>query len=235
MKLSQGEKITLIATFGGVLLTGVIHIGIREWYQPDLRYEEGSYYRSSQVAVTSLKLENYGHSDAEEITLIAKFPQPIMEVTTSDVGIPFVTVAGGKGRTMISGSIPRLVPGQSLYVYFAINNPVGSAEVGSKGFISQIRYKGGQGKTGLPIWYVLGPGLLGAVMAGLLGLFVQLVERKGFPKHYERLGEAISFGLAARRENLNKDQFESQIADRFGKLSFRKRTVLEAARKAYEA
>lgn len=95
MSLTRGEKMTLATTFGVAVFTIIAHIFIREWYQPDLRYEEGSYYRSGTAAVTSLKLHNYGHDDAAEISLSAHFPDSLTDLSAGDEGTRLQVTAGG--------------------------------------------------------------------------------------------------------------------------------------------
>src|SRR5215475_12626904 len=69
---------TLIGGVGACILTLIGHVLIREWYSPDVRYEEGAYYRSGQEAIVSLKLHNYGGDGAKDIKISATFPKPLI-------------------------------------------------------------------------------------------------------------------------------------------------------------
>jgi len=99
MKLTQGEKVALVAAFGAVILTALVHIVIREWYQPDIRYQEGGYYTTGGNAVTSLKLSNMGHSTAEKIIVIASFQDKLTDVSVANSSISKKVIGGGGGKT----------------------------------------------------------------------------------------------------------------------------------------
>lgn len=240
MGFSRSEKISIFVPSGLFFLTVIFHIGIREWYQPDVRYEEGSYYRTGDIAVTSLKLQNYGHSDAEKIKVSAFFPETIVEITTSAPANPFSIESGGKDHKDICGSIERFVRGQSpFYIYFAIKNPVGPITETSKTFISEITYNGGIGKTGRPIptTILLTIVIEAIIIISTVIMTVIMVVRVRTHKRlfYDKLREAISFGISAKRENQPENEFEAQVAERFGNLSFRKETVLKAAKSTYQS
>jgi hypothetical protein len=220
---------------GVVFLSTIIHIGIREWYQPDVRYEEGSYYRTGDMAVTSLKLQNYGHSDAEKIKVSAYFPEPIVEVTTSKPAILFITESDVKGQKEICGSIARLVQGDSVYVYFAIENPGGPIAEASKNFISEITYNGGIGKTGRPITMITLVILVLEILA-LIPVGLIFVRRQTHIRlFHDKLNEAILFGISAKRKNLPEKEFDAQVVELFGNLRFGKKTVPKAAKTAYQS
>jgi hypothetical protein len=126
------------------------NIFVHSYFTPDVRYQEGAYYRSGGRAITFLRLQNEGHADAEEIRVSASFPEPIADVTTSEEGLPFKVKSGGKGVKAVSGTIDRLVAGESVYVYFAIKNPEGPITESHRRFIAPkaIVYKGGMAKQG---------------------------------------------------------------------------------------
>ena len=63
-KLLRINKYALMGASAFLVLTLAGHVGIREWYGADLRYEIGGYYRAQGTAIASLKLQNYGRSDA---------------------------------------------------------------------------------------------------------------------------------------------------------------------------
>jgi hypothetical protein len=73
MKLTTGHKVTILSVFGAAIISVILNIGVREYYSPDIRFEEGSYYISGSTAVASLRVKNYGHSDTEDIALETKF------------------------------------------------------------------------------------------------------------------------------------------------------------------
>jgi hypothetical protein len=95
-------KLTLktILLVVGPILAVLIGIIYQELKGPDIRYEEGSYYISGAMAVTSLKLRNFGRSDAEDITITAKFPKPLLDISINDRSMKFVSISGGKGQNI---------------------------------------------------------------------------------------------------------------------------------------
>ena len=66
--------------------------------------------------MTSLRLKNYGHSDAEDIVLTAKFKKPLREISIDDRSLAFENISGGKGQPYVCGKISRLVPGQEIFI-----------------------------------------------------------------------------------------------------------------------
>lgn len=236
MKLAQW--VILGAALGTVILTGFIHVGIREWYKADIRYEEGSYYRSGGLAVTSLRLENHGHSDAENLVITSDFPQEVVEVTTSEAAYRFSLLSGSEGSKSVSGTIPRLVPGQVLYVYFAIKDPGGPIIGTPNPFIARITYKGGQGKLGFPIWSNLGSSVIalivGVVATASLSYVRVTMDKRDFPRHYEKLETAIACGIIARQKNVPEEALETDLSEQFREIRFRKQTLIEAGKKAYK-
>lgn len=151
MKLTQGNKIALIVGFGVLIFGTILQVGIREWYAPDIRYEEGSYYITGSTAITSLKLKNHGHADAEDIIIYAKFNKPLIEISTGNNALTFQNISGGKGQRYVSGKISRLVPQQEIYIYFAIDNSTSASDELPQKFLSELTFKGGKGETGSPI------------------------------------------------------------------------------------
>jgi hypothetical protein len=104
-----------------VLLSAIIHIGIREWYQPDLRYETGGYYSFQDSAVTSLRITNFGHSDAEDVIVVVNFDHPIRDVSIDSRAVAFEITSGKIGDSAMTVSINRLVPEQFVSIFFAID------------------------------------------------------------------------------------------------------------------
>src|SRR5262245_56485853 len=108
---------TLIGGIGACVLTLIGHVLIREWYSPDVRYEEEAYYRSGEEAITSLKLHNYGADGAKDITISVSFPKPITKFpVSSSEASPFIMMSSvpPKQHPMqqtVVGTIKRLAPG----------------------------------------------------------------------------------------------------------------------------
>lgn len=232
MKLTHGEKIALVIAFGTVIVSAIIHIGIREWYKPDIRYEEGSYYISGSTAVTSLRLTNYGHSDAEDIVLTAEFKKPLREISIDDRSLTFENISGGKEQPYVCGKISRLVPGQEIFIYFAVDNS--SAEL-PKSFLSQLTFKGGKGKTGRPIWSTLFFVVLVSVLYAFLGIFGYRYTNRRIPRHYERIGEVVEIANRAFSEGISRDTFKSRLSNYLKKVTFRKETLQKMALKVFDS
>ena len=55
-KLTTTNWIAIAAILATCLLTLFAHYLLYVWHTPDVRYETGAYYRSGDIAVTSLKL-----------------------------------------------------------------------------------------------------------------------------------------------------------------------------------
>ena len=162
--LTRDNAVSIAGIVLAGLLTALVHVGIREWYKPDVRYQEGPWYQSSDMAVASLTLTNYGHADAEQIRTRVTFDQPIVEVTTSDPGLPFRLVDALNKKT-VQGNVERLVAGDTLTIYFAVKNP--DRTYLSRYFVTGMVFNGGIGKTGTP--------RLPKVLSGLLQLVLTLV------------------------------------------------------------
>jgi hypothetical protein len=179
VSLTKGQWVTIWATIGAVILTAVFHICIREWYQPDIRYEEGSWYRSTGFAIGSLKLQNFGHSDAEDVQIMVSFSEPITDIATSDPSGTFKIIGGGVGKKEVYGMISRIVPDEKIYVYFAIENP--SLFNLPSSFISNVKFKGGKGKTGEPLFLAILGAIIGVILGVVIGTSVAFfaLKRKG--------------------------------------------------------
>ncbi len=155
MTISTSDKIKLIIAFGGLILSTIIGLGIREWYSPDIRYEQGDYYISGKNAITYLKIVNYGHSDAEDVIVNARFKTNINDISVENKSLRLIYLSGGIGNEQVVIKIERLVPSYELSMYFSIDNSPQLNDNDAKGFISNIIYKGGKGKTGRPMWKLL--------------------------------------------------------------------------------
>jgi hypothetical protein len=150
--LSITNRIALISAFGVLFLGVVIQIGIAQWNKPDIRYEEGSYYHTGSLSITSLRVINYGHSDAENIDITVYFPFEIKDFAAGDPAINITTRSGGIGEQFAVLSIDRIVPEQTVFIYFAGDRITNLSGISNQGVVSQITYNGGIGKTGLPIY-----------------------------------------------------------------------------------
>lgn len=136
-------------------IVGMIFVNI--YFKPDLWYEEGPYYRSGDRAIASLRIQNFGHDDAQEIRVSVVFPDTILDVTAGDDANPFVVKTGGIGSKVVTGTIHRLVPNESIYLYFAVKNPDGPVPISFSKFASPsgIVYKGGMANEGKPSSWML--------------------------------------------------------------------------------
>jgi len=235
MKLTHGEKIGIITAFGVVIASAIIHIGIREWYAPDIRYEEGSYYISGSTAVTSLKLKNYGHADAEDIIMTAKFNKPLTEISIDDPSITFTNISGGEGQLYVCGKVPRLVSGQEIFIYLAIDNSSPISGELPKSFLSQLTFKGGKGKTGRPIWGSLFFGFIVFLVYALIFFVVCKFPTRGLSRHYVKIDEVIELANAAISEDISRDIFESRLSKYLKDTSFRKETLQKIALKVFDS
>ena len=195
MALLRGEKLTLYATLGTAILSIIAHIVIREWYQPDIRYELGSYYISGPIAVTSLKLMNLGHSDAEDIKIVATFNEIIKGINIDTKSVFLKILEGGKNNKFVSCEVPRLVSGQEIYLYFEVENKSAFGINLTKDFIKEIVYQGGKGKKGVPILpalLVLITVLSFAVTTTVLMLkYIRKLEKKNVKKLQKEIDEKI--------------------------------------------
>src|SRR5690349_21029195 len=95
-RLTKGQYLALFGGIGGAVLTILGNVLVHQYYQPNLRFDVGSYYRTADMAITSVKLTNFGNGDAEDIVLTATLPEPLIrDVTSSNDGIKVVTTRGG--------------------------------------------------------------------------------------------------------------------------------------------
>src|SRR2546421_707830 len=78
-KLTTSNIVTLIGGIGAMALTAVVGLFVANSNKPDLRYDEGQYYRAEEGTVVSLKLTNYGGSDAKDIVISTTFPKPLVK------------------------------------------------------------------------------------------------------------------------------------------------------------
>ena len=235
MKLKQGEIIVLIAALGAVILSAIVHVGIREWYKPDIRYEQGSYYISGDAAVASLKIKNYGHSDAENITVAANFKSKLEDISLDKLNLTLDHVSGGVGSNNSVVKIDCLVPDQTAFLYYAVDYSTGDKTKLSESFLDELTFKGGKGKTGEPIWWILFFGI-GFFIFYTVMLFVArrwMSGTKQFERHYVRISEAISIAQRAHQEGKSLEQLSKEASEKYNKISFRRKTLIQVARRTY--
>ncbi len=243
MNLTRDDWVKVVCAFGAVTLTVALNILVRETYQPDVRYEVGSWYRSTDVAVASLRLQNLGRSDAENVTVTASFADPLTDIATGDPAIHFDISAGGIGQKAVTGIIKRLVPNETAYIYFAIKPSLPWSEHGQ--FIRGIKFNGGQGKTGKPFLAVFTliaisfvTTIIGAVISFYLSKrFILESYSDRLPGQvrafYANLDGAIQLGLSAAEQGLSEEQFHTMMEERYGKVTFRKQSLIVAAQAAF--
>ncbi len=162
----------LLATMAGIILTAII--GIMGYYitRPYIQFEEGQFYKTGNTAIASLRLENKGYFDAEEVIVHAAFTEQITDITSGDAVAPFTITNGGKGLKSAVGVIPRIVPAQATYIYFAIDNSSGSIGEDTQSFVKQVTFKNGKGSRQSPGWRSALFGILVAIAINILGTFV---------------------------------------------------------------
>jgi len=241
-------KFTLpqIVTIAATLLAAVIGVGgyflLNEWYSPDLRYEEGAYYRSEGEAITSLKLHNYGAKDAKDINITAQFLKPLVkDASTNDDAYPFTTTAGGKGQESVAGSIKRVAPDQTLWIYFSVENTSGLLVPPPGGFVHTITYEGGTGKKGQPVFFTR------LVTASLYLVMITAIIFVGYVYPVRRVNKLRDKAIAEAAEEINQtgkatlkevqeqvNDFRKDCQDKTRELEEKSDTILQKAEMAAE-
>ncbi len=233
VRLDRSQWVTIgttlflaLAGVGGTIL-------VNEWYTPDIRYEEGAYYRTGEEAITSLKLENFGHRDAESIKITAQFPKPLVkDPITNDDSYRFVKREGGKGEESVAGTVDRMVPGQVLYIYFAIQNPKGLLAAPEKPFVATLTFNGGKGKTGRPalMFVSLVSGFSFLYLSTIVIFFTRWV-RRGRERVFtraQRLLEHVQSSYAQQVQELQTELADMRrVADEIRKTSEQRVTEYE--------
>ncbi len=186
-----------------------------------LRYEEGQYYRSGGEAVVSLKLKNYGRSDAKDIIISTGFPKALVKPpTTSDDAYPCTVVTGGgKGEETVSVSVKRLVPDQTLYVYYVIADAKKAMAGDKASFVSGVTFEGGKGKAGepIPLWFILANVVMMAILAVMYWRFRKRMERmdreaKEREEERKKCGTIWEERIQRRQEARQKQEKEREEA-----------------------
>ncbi len=172
----QWSAITL-AVFT-IVLTAIVNIGVREYYQPDVRYEEGTWYYSGGKGIISLRIKNYGAADAEKIAFTVSFDETISNASVNDPTVECRFKDQTDPKT-VTGQIERLVPKQTTLVYYDVGPTVVGRVFKEGPFVRSMVYNGGMGRTGEPrllrllltIPMIVAIAVLGAVCTGWIALW----------------------------------------------------------------
>lgn len=211
-RFSRSGWIAIVGVFLTAILSVLGHVLVREWYQPDLRYEMGEFYRSSDSWITALRLENYGREPAEEVVVVVNFPVGINEYSVGSMALDVAERWDGPGSRSLRLQIPRVAPGQSAYIYFDVPPFLDPESAETSNYVTSIVSSGGLAEEGAPEANWL-QGLLIATAAGtmsglliaipLIWFFRSKIERIKFDvdelnASYEQLANdsaRIAFGL----------------------------------------
>jgi hypothetical protein len=203
-------------------------LGIKFYFEADLRYEIGSYYKVEDKAVTYVKFHNHGKSDAENVALNVEFPTNIVDYSTDNPLVVLNKKKGGNGSHNFIGNISAIHPGESLTIYFTVINPPNI--VLPYNFLKQSTYKNGITKTGKPFWFSV-----------LVTIFVYLItlipfyfySEKNRTRHYETIDELIKLAKQAEKDNLSKPEYMNKVKELIGSTRFRKKGLLIIAESAF--
>lgn len=180
--LSQNK---LFAALAAVILSVIIAVVGYFITRPYVQYEEGQVYKSGNVAVASLRLENHGYVDAEQVLVEAAFNEPIAEITSGNALSPYTVTTGGKGFKTVVGSIPRINPSQPIYVYFTVDNSTGVIGEYIPGFVRQVSFKNGVGSRNPPWWRFWGLTFLGVLVGAFVTFVIGYLAQKAIVKTAE--------------------------------------------------
>ncbi|WP_020405491.1 hypothetical protein [Hahella ganghwensis] len=230
MNLSRTEKITLISTFGVALLSIIIHLGIRFYFQADLRYEIGSYYEFDDKAVTYVKFLNYGKSDAEDVALNVEFPTEITDFSTDNPLASITLKSGGKGQNNFIGQISSIHPGETLTIYFSVKHT--NSDLLEKNFLKQSTYKNGVTKTGKPVWLSI---VITIFLYTIILIPFYFHTNKQKDRHYEIIDEILRLAKKAERNGITESEYMSQVEQAIGNTKFRKKGLKLIAESAFRA
>jgi hypothetical protein len=178
--------------------------------QADVRYATGGAHLSSKLAVSSINLRNFGYSDAEEVTITALFTDPLIDISAGPMGTQFDVTTGGIGDKRVIGTIKRLVPDESIYIYFITEPTSPLFEPGQ--FIRGIRFIGGQGKTGMPVLFQL---LIGGFFLVLAAVYIPLFffGRKTRESSHNALCEVIQMGQSTAQTGGSEEQLRTRVEE----------------------
>jgi hypothetical protein len=232
MSLTRTEKITFISTFGAVVFTVIVHLGIRLYFQPNLQYDVGSYYFSNNNAITYIEFTNNGKSDAEDLSLHVEFSTKINDYSTDNPLISMSVISGGKSHNDLVGKIPFIHPGQSVTIYFSVEHHKNTKVIND--FIKQITYKDGTPSTGKPFWLHLVLALiLETIVIVPLFLYRKKNRNKKINKYYELIEEILNIARQSKENNLSKDEYMNQVSSKIEKTNFRIEGLLLIANSAF--
>ena len=216
-----------------------MHVGIREWYQADIRYDEGGYYVTTNNAIASAKFSNRGHAPAKNIIILSSFPEILTDISLSNSSVNHTILSGGVGKNDVKIKIERLVQGQEVFLYFAIAHPTSSgSDKLSNGFLKEINFDGGKGKTGQPLWSFF-LSILIAIPISLIFSYgsnkiVPTLFEKQFKGHYEKLQEILKLSYDSIEKGVSIEEFQSLVENKIENVNFRKKTLREVALRTFE-
>jgi hypothetical protein len=231
MNLSNNKLFAALAAVTLSVLLGVFGYFIT---RPYIQYEEGSFYKSGNTSIVSLRLENKGYFDAEQVIVETIFPEIISEITSGDAVSPFSVTSGGKGFKNCVGLVPRIVPSQAVYVYFAVDNTSGGV-ADSPGFVRQVTFKNGQGSANPPMWRNVTYGLFIGLLTGLLSTLTTYAytKYKAQTERANHLDSILSRWEASAKERM--DEWEREKPEREKLLAELEAQVKEVRLQAADA
>jgi hypothetical protein len=209
MSLTRDDWVKVVVGFGAVVLSVALHIGVREWYAPEVQYGTGGAYIHPKLGIATVWLKNWGRADAENVMITASLPHPFTHFSTDQATTPFEPSPGGTDNTSITGTIKKLAPGEMVNIYFITESSERWAD--QKPVVRGVKYDGGLGKTGAP-WFrwavksllILAP--LGVLFAGL-----EYWQRGARVAYDDAYSEAVRRGVAAAQEGLSEEQLRARV------------------------
>jgi hypothetical protein len=184
-----------------------------------------------------LGLRNWGRKDAENVIITASFTDPLTSISTDQLAIPFEPSAGGIGQKFVAGTIKRIVPEETVNVYFFTEPSSRWADY--KPTIRDIKFNHGHGETGIPFLRIWVPAFLWAVLfwAAISVPLYFLAKRLQHP-FVNRFREAIQMGISTRQEGLSEEQLLVRLEEWYKTLPFlnrpRRQTLIACAQAAFE-
>lgn len=187
--------------------------------RPYVQYEEGAVYKSGNVSIVSLRLENKGSFNAEQVFVEVIFPEPITDIVTSDSLSSFTTTSGGKGLKIAGGSLSRITPSQVVFIYFTIDNSTGRIGQALPGFVKQVTFNNGKASTEPPPWVRLLVNSAG-VLVGLIfaTLTYRYIDQSARLKHMAYMSSQIL-------EMAEKMQLDQQLGNNKEKTEHEQKAI----------
>lgn len=205
------------------LLTVVGHLYVIQWNQPKIEYQENLWYDSDQRAMKSLTLWNRSPKDAARIRIAARFKEPLLEIKTSDAGLPFNVLDGGLGKKSVNGYIDLLTPGDAITLWFSTEN---DPDIDHHYYVVQFLVFNGGTATRvfanhahpfrilhLLFWLGVGGLVSVALIFGMTKLSEWRDERKYGPVA-ENMARSVVLG--AKLATQGSDEFDKEWAEQFG-------------------